>query len=151
MARLTPAAPSARDNYSVCVCVCVCVCFVPSIDGGSPSVQDATCSTLCSVSKGLLHLFSVIFCPTRANRGHTGGGKHCGVKIVHTQSSFRIVARSRHNREDCDVLRDSLRTSCHCVAWVGDVSHAKTEKKSTLVVFIFKICSVCDVEQLLEN
>ena len=36
--------------------VCVCV-FVPSIIGGSPSVQGETCATLCSVSRGL-HLFS---------------------------------------------------------------------------------------------
>ena len=56
-------------------CVCVCV-FVPFI-GGSPSVQGETCATLCSVSRGL-HLFSVFFCPTRTNRGHTGGGKSTG-------------------------------------------------------------------------
>ena len=53
----------------------MCV-FVPSI-GGSPSVQGETCATLCSASRGL-HLLSVRFCPTRTNRGHTGGGKHRG-------------------------------------------------------------------------
>ena len=49
----------------------LCCVFVPSI-GGSPSVQGETCATLCSVSRGL-HLFSVLFCPPRTNRGHTGG------------------------------------------------------------------------------
>ena len=35
------------------------------------------CATLCSVSRGL-HLYSMFFCRTRTNRGHTVGGTHTG-------------------------------------------------------------------------
>ena len=56
----------------MCVCVCAFV-FVPSIIGGSPSVQGETGATLCGVSRGL-HLFGAPFCPPRTNRGHIGGG-----------------------------------------------------------------------------
>ena len=64
-----PVAVTDRSRTKMCVC---CV-FVPSIFGGSSSVQGETCATLCSVSRGL-HLFSVLFCPTtRTNRGHRTG------------------------------------------------------------------------------
>ena len=50
--------------------------FVPSIIGGSPSVQGETCATLCVYPED--YTCSVCLCPTRTNRGHTGGGKHRG-------------------------------------------------------------------------
>ena len=47
--------------------------FRPIYFDGSPSDQGETCATHCSVSREL-HLFNVLFCPTRTNQGHTGGG-----------------------------------------------------------------------------
>ena len=66
----------ASNLAQVCVCL-FCLLFF----GGSPSDQGKMCATLCNVSRGL-HLFSVFFCPTRTNRGHTGGGKHRGLFLL---------------------------------------------------------------------
>ena len=60
----------------------VCV-FVSSILAPVPSIKArrALHSTLCSASRGR-HLFSVSFCPTITNRGHTGGGKRRGIILL---------------------------------------------------------------------
>ncbi len=75
--------------------------------GDSPSDQSETCTTLCSVSRGL-HLFSASSCPTRTNRGHTGGDKHrdfCAEVAIHhlllsisPMVSIKLVLRSRGTR-----------------------------------------------------
>ncbi len=65
-----------------CVSSAACsVCFRLINLATVPLVKGETCATLCSVSRGL-HLFSVFFCPTRTNRGHTGGGKHRGFFLL---------------------------------------------------------------------
>ena len=47
----------------------------------SPSDQGETWTTLCNVSRRL-HLFSLLFCPTRTNRGYIGGGEHRGFFLL---------------------------------------------------------------------
>ncbi len=62
-----------QDDAALGGC-CVCV-FSSHVLATAPLVKARRVLHSCSVSRGL-HLFSVFFCPTRTNRGHTGGGKH---------------------------------------------------------------------------
>jgi len=57
------------------MCVCVCV-FVPSIMATVPLIKIKVRLVLHFAACRGLHLFSVLFCPTRTNRGHKGGGEY---------------------------------------------------------------------------
>ena len=67
----------SRVNRLGCVCVCVFVTLLATV----PPIKARRVLHFCSVFRGL-HLFSVFFCPTRTNCGHTGGGKHRGFFLL---------------------------------------------------------------------
>ena len=91
-----------RRSPRVCVCVCV---FSSHLLAAVPLFKARRALHSAGVSRGL-HLFSVFFCPTRTNRGNTGGGKHrgffllfmfivCPIVLLRCLPSFFIARRVR--------------------------------------------------------